>query len=1609
MALVYLFETIGTEYQLFNFNGKIHDNLSLDFDKYIILKSGERIVLDDIVDDNDIIYIRRLPEGVGVAVAAVVAVAVAVGVGVFAYKKTKDMMKMQNLLQNNQKAKVNSAGSSAVQQLPWVKGASNQVATGNSFPYIIGDTLFSPYKLCSDHVKITGTDGKDAYRYMVLEAGFAPLRIRALKVGSNTAKTWNDETAQDGIFNFDKGTFFDEENAIEIRQTGALQLEGFEKKILLTEYTEEIPHKYIASSATAEEKEKIETEWKNGLVKQLASNTMSVEVCILFDGLSWFNNNTGYWQNTTVELQIQWTNVENPQESDWVDFDTPFDQNGTRSNTFTRNVKTQLRFLTVQNFSAQQAYGKNISIRIRRLTAEHESNGRETCYLLFVQTTHFDYPKSSENELIPAIPLEENLRDKCTRIGLKIKSTPSTDGLSDKNTLLLTGCCRVWNRDLKKWEENPVPTRNLAAWVLEILTSKVHRPSKYEDNEIDLESFGEWYEYCADNEIYADGAITTQTTKQATIDTLVANGNAALVMNEMTGKIEVYIDNGRDYSIALLTPDNILELTAVKQVKRLADGKKVTYVNRDADFDTDSVIFMRNGGSYNPSRDTLAPESPSYITGYKQAYRYAWRKMAEEIARPLTATVKVGAAGVFYPLFDCVQLQHPALSIALGHGVIKYLHWKANKLESIDLYGTVEFPEETTVCGIVIECIQTGGLKALKVSGSGKTRNLGVLDNVYIEDVVRPYEGDKLSFGILTEDGSFELVSTKMLIVGTEPSDEGAVLSLTEYNEDVYKYGLLPEYKSNITPRPESSLLSLQDVRPYVAPSDITAAIGQLNAGTAEIDVPDTITYLEAIAKKNEISLEWAPLGIGLKNTVQYYEVDYSTDNGETWQNAGISKTNAMSFILDRELFGYPEAADFATWQFRVIAASIYAKRSEEYKTARVNVSQYGTWKLAKPHVYARVNNRAVTMILSQPERADGKEVYGTLNYKVSVKRPDIDTVWYRPATDADPYADEFSYKTEPGYIESSSPYVQYMPLKGQSTENIEDTLYMFRFSAYTEAEESEAVEKTALTTCGEIRDLVKAKETAKEAYITELSTLSANVGTITQGAFGNNNIWDLSTFRDDKGFQHYEGLFHVGGGSQYLHVDPVLVNGHPTGEYTIAFKVGAFEISADASNINGELIIQYNDKSLDRTRITQTGTFYEHRETVDSTWKEIASDTVNGVKTQQVFSEHNLVITNQSVTERRLAGTDIGNPYLSENAKVYHFDENFNDQKGESELLINGSVVLVGNESSGVIDFTPAILAVSPYSTVCKSAYGQFSAVMELAASNIWTVDFWTQYIYAENQILFDIGNDFDKIKMTVQSAEAFYNDLNSPATTEDDNFFYSYETFESQLYTKLLPETLFYNEDVLLYNERDAREPFYNRKSVKEWSDNYIYFRQNQNGLFVPVDVSVWEYDDLVSQELLYEEDCVYNEIEEAQSYISHEGINGKESVSLKDLGIDLKDNMWLHVGIISSEENLTVYMDHISKTFGKYSFSSIKNTIILNAGKTSFILDELYIDNGIAESYEVFCEHTQNRIPWGALDKNNQHFILEYNQNSRLITNIFDSDLFKNKVLELINTNK
>lgn len=143
MALVYRFDGAGYGHSTYRpADGmRLRDCISAEWDQFIILKKGEKISPDYIPAEDDIIFMRRLPKGITASIImAVVAVGVAVAVGIYAYSKQKEINDKQQELEENQK-KLSSG--SQIQKLPYVKGASNASATGQSFPYIIGRTLFT--------------------------------------------------------------------------------------------------------------------------------------------------------------------------------------------------------------------------------------------------------------------------------------------------------------------------------------------------------------------------------------------------------------------------------------------------------------------------------------------------------------------------------------------------------------------------------------------------------------------------------------------------------------------------------------------------------------------------------------------------------------------------------------------------------------------------------------------------------------------------------------------------------------------------------------------------------------------------------------------------------------------------------------------------------------------------------------------------------------------------------------------------------------------------------------------------------------------------------------------------------------------------------------------------------------------------------------------------------------------------------------------------------------------------------------------------------------------------------------------------------------------------
>ena len=897
MALIHVYNSIGQDVTTYETSGVLKDALpAIDWNHALILKAGKAISCDYEAQDDDIIFIRKLPKdpvSALIAVSVVLAVAgIAAGVAVGAA-----LYNQQLELEEMQKAQKNAKAKNAIERLPFVKGAQNRAATGQYFPYTIGESLFTPYLLCPPHYTIEGVRGEDQYLNLVLECGFNDILIKKLQMKSTSVKTWNTETPQNGVFNFDAGTYYDSRNRIEIRQAGDFTIDAFNKKIIGVSVNKQIPHEHAGEDA--EENARNEKEWKAGVVQELASNPMAVEVIVLFDGLRKFEEDV--WKSQSVTLQAEWTNNPEDSEPTWNAFDSGFIQNGTVSNTFEYNTKKQMRYCATQTFTASQSYGKKISVRVKRVTPKAKSNSQENVILLAVQTTCYDAKKSSAAALVAAQLLEADKRDKCTRIGIRVVANENTADMLDSFSVIQSGLARVWDKTAKSWSASKVPTRNLASWVLEILTSPHHKPSRYADDELDLASFGAWYEYCEKMGFYADGVITRGEKKKNTIDTLCQNGNAALVYNEFTGKIEAAIDNGRPYSVALLNSENIISIQTSKDFKRKTDGKKVTYINRDAGYDADSVVFMRSGKEYNPETDTISITALKYITDYKMAYKYVWRQMAEEAAHPRTVVVKVGAEGAYYPLFSRVEVQHRALPVGLSHAVVKEVTWWGGLLKTITIDGYVDFPEGKR-CGVLIHCIDNKGhgICAVEVAGVGKTDTLKVVSKVRQSADSIPHSGDVLSFGTLDADGGFQAVTRTMKIVNIEPADHGYSLTLKDYNPALYEYGKLPEYKSNITDIPDGNPKPHPSDKGYVTRDELKKVNEQaVKQAALEAAAKAAQAAIDVIARGDTFSDAFQLNGYGTSLEALIDKMDEDARNAK--DGLSITKDEILLKVSDTE------------------------------------------------------------------------------------------------------------------------------------------------------------------------------------------------------------------------------------------------------------------------------------------------------------------------------------------------------------------------------------------------------------------------------------------------------------------------------------------------------------------------------------------------------------------------------------------------------------------------------------------------------------------------------------------------------------------------------------
>ena len=796
----------------------------IDLENAIIVVNGRVEKPCYVLKENDVVMVRLTPSGttamlVTLIVVAVVAVAAGVVGGIAMYKAKKAAEEAEKELEKMKKL----SNKSDIDNRPFLRGASNTVATGNSQPYVIGRHLFTPYLLCSPYYRITGTDGADEYTYTVLECGFNKQIIRKLAIDDITIKTFDGDEPQEGAFDLDTGIFA-KDGRVEIAQDGEplSDLGDLNYKVESTPCNDEIPRDSDVADGTEEY-----------LTYTLNPYAMDVDVAVTFPYGLYAVNDDG----DKIETQVTVT----PQYSldggaSWTDF--RFDNNGAATNVFRRNVSTkELRFVahrdfTAADYNALKSNGQTaVYLRIRS-NGNKDSMIKNDCYCLFYQSACFDPDKSMDGgaytELVPCKVVEDRERAYCTIIALKLKASKINEEKLKKINVITQGVARTW--DGASWSAGKTATRNPAAWALEIETSPSHPASRYGDGEIDLESFGEFYEHC-EREGYKFDWVITQNAKKDDVLNHIMEATGACIYYDIYGRRAVAIDRAQENALAVYNPQNVVRIQNKKTFGRRTDGLRIKYVtSRDDLYQEDTYLVMRevDGEPLALGQDSIIKDlTVTGITEHEHVVKYARRLMAIEALRPKTTIIDVGNEGIFYTPYSKVLIQDDSLKVGIGKGfTIRECRWYGGLLKTIRTNEKLTLDPDKAY-GIIVNCYTSDGARPvpIKVDGEGTTDELTVLTQVRASADAIPEAGNVLSFGELDADGEFSRVTTEYIISQIKRTDKGFNIELVNYNEAIYDSGAIPEYRSNITRKPSTATNDI--------PAD-TVTRGELSQAVAE-------------------------------------------------------------------------------------------------------------------------------------------------------------------------------------------------------------------------------------------------------------------------------------------------------------------------------------------------------------------------------------------------------------------------------------------------------------------------------------------------------------------------------------------------------------------------------------------------------------------------------------------------------------------------------------------------------------------------------------------------------------------------------------------------------
>ena len=751
-----------------------------------------------------------------------------------------------------------------------------------------------------------------------------------------------------------------------------------------------------------------------------------------------------------------------------------------------------IRFTASKTFSFNEVFDnvKNnvIEFRIFRKSVDEsitDTTYQYKCYFNAIRTWCYDYDATKEQyeeqeieSLVIQRPVIAKYRDMTARLGFTIRAGDELKGTIDElNVRMMSRAryCTITEENGEKvytWSGigQTRPTNNPASLALMVLQHQMRGEYAYvgeqgeEDKYFDMDSFGRFYEWCeqTDTELLnssgrkytCNGVLSKQMKTIDLVNQILNCGHGKLII--IGNKYGVLYDKPDIQPVMVLNNQNVLDAKNSKNFVEDIDGYSCKFIDSLNDYQEDTQIFV--------PKDIQDPTSPKYkpkdqykleslelpwTTDVKRAYRMAMYMLACRKLRPETWEVKMSVDGALVDVGSLVSYQSDTIAVGIGDGAqITEVIEEAGYITGVKVDYGFTVADTTKTYGIKVQhsdptngvCIRTYQLEDFSTAGIKDTL---VFDTpIDVATLIKPTEGDVVSFGL------YEKITTDAVVFTKKSNQDGTyVLTLVPYQDNIYdaEYGTIPEYVSNVT-SPLDAGVEVSEELPPVTREDVgDIAEAVFEEGTDE--PPSAPTGLSVIAEEHGIQIKWIPVeDNGINNTIKQYDVELTRDGGTTWIPF-VSTYNSDAYYTFRRtasippvegeyVDGYPEATDFADWQFRVKAVNIYGYESTWLTTGgNVNTQKYGTWVIPALSATQEILDR--TAIVKVIHNAPQRPLYGSQRLQLKIKRLGSDdptyaqqfntmlaitpdTQWYTPNfNDLVGYSD--TEDNEPNYRESGS------------------------------------------------------------------------------------------------------------------------------------------------------------------------------------------------------------------------------------------------------------------------------------------------------------------------------------------------------------------------------------------------------------------------------------------------------------------------------------------------------------------------------------------------------------------------------------------------------------